>query len=139
MKALTILVVAETLTDGGRLRAALAESLLPVHLHVAHNGAEALAFLQCTDSNPSTPRPDVIVLDVTVSQDSRQEVRAALRKDPQLKPIPVVVLTAQTRQPMSAKNSERGGRSDRPQPRKGARDLSGTLKELVTLWSNSKT
>jgi len=128
MKALTILLVAENLTDVDRLRAALPESPLPVHLHVAHTGREALAFLRRTDPSLHTPRPDFIVLDVTVPRHSRQEVIAALRKDPQLKPIPLVVLTAQPRQPLSATSAERGGRSDRPQPRKGARDLSGTQK-----------
>jgi two-component system, chemotaxis family, response regulator Rcp1 len=94
MKALTILVVAENLTDGERLRAMFPESPFPVYLHVVHNGTEALAVLQRTAPYPSMPRPDVIVLDVTVPQSSRQELLAALSKDPQLKSIPVVVLTA---------------------------------------------
>ena len=93
MEACTILLVADNLTDIERLSAALQQSPVPLHLHVAYNEREALAWLRWIGQEPDAPRPDIIVLAGTGSQNRPHDVITALRKDPQLKSIPVVVLT----------------------------------------------
>ena len=93
MEARTILLVADNLPDIERLSAALQQSPVPIHLHVAYNEREALAWLQRIGQETGAPRPDIIVLAGPGSQNSKHEVITALRKDPQLKSIPVVVLT----------------------------------------------
>lgn len=53
------------------------------------DGAAALEYLR----DPSRPRPDVILLDLKLPKVDGHEVLAAIKQDPQLRLIPVVVLT----------------------------------------------
>jgi CheY-like chemotaxis protein len=92
MKTLTILLVTDTLADVSRIRAALPESSLPLHLHVVQTGLEALVFLRGLNSTADAHRPDFIIVDVTVPQQSRRELIAALRQESQLSSVPVVLL-----------------------------------------------
>jgi len=70
-------------------RVFIPEAILPAQ--VLHPPAES--WLQRIGQETGAPRPDIIVLAGTGSQNSKHEVITALRKDPQLKSIPVVVLT----------------------------------------------
>lgn len=62
-------------------------------LTVAADGEEALAVLRRTGPDTGVPRPDVILLDLNLPKKSGFEVLAAIKEDPALKRIPVVVLT----------------------------------------------
>ena len=94
MNTLTILLVTERSADTDRIRAALHDSASPLQLHVVHSGQEALAFLRHLVPHASASRPAFIVLDSTVPYKSRREIVTTLNKDPQLQPIPVVILPA---------------------------------------------
>ena len=63
-------------------------------LSVVTNGEEAMAFLHRQVPYQSAPRPEVIVLDLKLPRVSWHAVLAALRVDPELRSIPVVVLTS---------------------------------------------
>ena len=69
-------------TDGG------------IKLHVASDGAEAMSFLRHEGSYASSPRPDLILLDLEMPKMNGPETLAQIRADAALSPIPVVILTA---------------------------------------------
>ena len=63
-------------------------------LSVATNGEEAMALLRRTGQFRSAARPEVVVLDLKLPRVSGHAVLAAIRVDPELLTIPVVVLTS---------------------------------------------
>jgi CheY-like chemotaxis protein len=63
------------------------------HLSHVEDGVEALRFLRRQDPYADAPRPDLILLDLNLPRKDGREVLAELKRDPELKVIPVVVLT----------------------------------------------
>lgn len=63
------------------------------NLHVAKDGVEALAFLRKEGDYSDAVRPDLILLDLNLPRKDGREVLADIKADPDLKTIPVVVLT----------------------------------------------
>jgi CheY-like chemotaxis protein len=63
------------------------------NLHVAKDGVEALAFLRREGNYSDAVRPDLILLDLNLPRKDGREVLADIKADPDLKTIPVVVLT----------------------------------------------
>jgi CheY-like chemotaxis protein len=62
-------------------------------LHVVTDGEQALQFLHRTGEYAGVPRPGLILLDLNLPRRSGHEVLAELKADPQLRVIPVVILT----------------------------------------------
>jgi CheY-like chemotaxis protein len=62
-------------------------------VHRVKDGEEALAFLRREGSYIQAPRPDVILLDLKLPKYDGHEVLAQIKADPDLRRIPVVVLT----------------------------------------------
>ena len=63
------------------------------NLHVARDGVEALAFLRRDGQFADAVRPDLILLDLNLPRKDGREVLSDIKSDPDLKTIPVVVLT----------------------------------------------
>lgn len=63
-------------------------------LHVVDDGVEALDFCYQRDEHADAPRPDIVLLDLNLPRKDGREVLAALKEDPDLCRIPVVVLTS---------------------------------------------
>jgi len=62
-------------------------------LHVVTDGEQALHFLRRTGGYADAPRPGLILLDLNLPRLDGLEVLAELKADPELKVIPVVILT----------------------------------------------
>ena len=62
-------------------------------LHVVTDGEQAVQFLRHTGPFTDAPRPGLILLDVNLPRLSGLEVLDALKRDPELMLIPVVMLT----------------------------------------------
>jgi CheY-like chemotaxis protein len=62
-------------------------------LHVVQDGEEALQFLRREGPYTDAPRPGLILLDLNLPRRDGREVLAELKADPELRVIPVVVLT----------------------------------------------
>ncbi len=58
------------------------------------NGDEALAYLYRRDKYLNAVRPDLILLDLNLPKKGGQEVLAQIKEDPELKHIPIVILTS---------------------------------------------
>ncbi|HEX6360535.1 response regulator [Actinophytocola sp.] len=63
------------------------------NLHVVRDGVEALQFLHREGDYADAPRPGLILLDLNLPRRDGREVLAELKADPELRVIPVVVLT----------------------------------------------
>jgi len=77
-------------------REALAESRLANHLHVVGDGEELLQFLRHEGAYadpPISPRPGLILLDLNMPRKDGREALREMKADPNLRSIPVVVLT----------------------------------------------
>ena len=72
---------------------ALKEGKVRNNLHVARDGMEALEFLRRQGRFKDATRPDLILLDLNLPRRDGREVLADIKNDPELKMIPVVVLT----------------------------------------------
>lgn len=88
-----ILLVEDNPADIRLTREALKEAGREVHLNVAVDGVSALQYLHATGSSPDKPRPDLILLDLNLPKKNGREVLAEMKSDPDLRTIPVVVLT----------------------------------------------
>jgi len=62
-------------------------------LDVVTYGAEALSYLRCEGSYAEAPRPDLILLDLNLPRRDGREVLREVKADPDLRSIPVIVLT----------------------------------------------
>jgi CheY-like chemotaxis protein len=66
---------------------------IPGILHVVNDGDRALQFIRRTGEYARAPRPALILLDLNLPRRGGLEVLAELKADPELRVIPVVVLT----------------------------------------------
>ena len=66
---------------------------LGLNLHVVGDGEEAMRFLRRTGEFAAMPRPALVLLDLNLPRRGGLEVLADLKTDPDLRTIPVVILT----------------------------------------------
>lgn len=88
-----ILLVDDDVGDVLLAKKALANGKIFNTMHVAKDGVEALEFLQQTGKYVGVPRPDLILLDLNMPRKDGRELLADIKNDPNLRSIPVVVLT----------------------------------------------
>lgn len=62
-------------------------------LSVARDGVEALRFLRKEGEFTNVPRPDLVLLDLNMPRMDGKETLKEIKRDPNLKTIPIVVLT----------------------------------------------
>lgn len=67
-------------------------------LAVARDGVEAINYLQRSEPHTDAPRPDIILLDLNLPKKDGRQVLAEVKADPQLKCIPIVVLSTSAHQ-----------------------------------------
>jgi two-component system, chemotaxis family, response regulator Rcp1 len=93
MQPIEILLVEDNPGDVELAREALETGKVRNTLHVVSDGEAAIAFLRRTGKYAGVPRPDLILLDLNLPRKDGREVLAEIKSDPDLKRIPVVVLT----------------------------------------------
>ncbi len=64
------------------------------NFHTVENGEDAMTFLRRQGDFAGAPRPDLILLDLNLPKKNGREVLAEIKADPDLRRIPVVILTA---------------------------------------------
>ena len=89
-----ILLVEDSPSDVRLLREALNEADGDHRLHVAKDGVAAMAYLRRGPGATALGRPSLILLDLNLPRKSGREVLAEVKDDPDLRAIPVVVLTS---------------------------------------------
>lgn len=88
-----ILLVEDNPGDVRLTQIALSEAKVRNDLVVAENGEGALAILHKRGEHAHSPRPDLILLDLNLPGMDGRDLLANIKNDPDLKRIPVVILT----------------------------------------------
>jgi chemotaxis family two-component system response regulator Rcp1 len=92
-KPVEILLVEDNPGDARLAQEAFKESKIRNELHLVGDGIEALDFLRKKGKHKQASRPDLIILDLNLPKKDGREVLAEIKEDPDLKRIPVVILT----------------------------------------------
>jgi two-component system, chemotaxis family, response regulator Rcp1 len=91
--AIEVLLVEDSPGDVRLTREAFKDAKVHINLHIASDGAEAMAFLGREGQHANAPRPDLILLDLNLPKKDGREVLEEIKESPALKCIPVVILT----------------------------------------------
>jgi CheY-like chemotaxis protein len=78
---------------------ALNDAKLSNNLSVARDGVKAMELLHQEGPHANAPRPDLILLDLNLPRMDGREVLAQIKEHPELRHIPVVILTTSDAQP----------------------------------------
>jgi CheY-like chemotaxis protein len=92
-RMIEILLVEDDPGDVVMTREAFQDYKVRNNLHVVNDGTEAMAFLRRQGDYADRPRPDLVLLDLNLPKMDGREVLEAIKSDPELASIPVVVLT----------------------------------------------
>ena len=93
MKQLEILLVEDSQSDVRLIREALKETAVTVKITVARDGVEAMEMLERVERGFNS-RPDLVLLDLNLPRKNGREVLAEIKASPNLKQIPVLVMTS---------------------------------------------
>jgi chemotaxis family two-component system response regulator Rcp1 len=88
-----ILLIEDNPGDVRLMVEALKDAKVNNNLHVASNGETAMDFLRREGEYADVPVPDLVMLDLNLPKKDGREVLAEIKEDPDLKHIPVVVIT----------------------------------------------
>jgi CheY-like chemotaxis protein len=88
-----ILVVDDDEADVLMIEEALAQSGIAKTIDVVGDGREAMDFLRRSGRYAAARRPDMILLDLNMPRMDGREVLGLVKSDPDLRTIPIVVLT----------------------------------------------
>jgi chemotaxis family two-component system response regulator Rcp1 len=88
-----VLLVEDSPGDVRLTQEAFREANPSIHMHVASDGVEAMAFLRQQGVYARAPRPELILLDLNLPKMDGREVLAHIKEDASLKTIPTVILT----------------------------------------------
>ena len=92
-RPMEILLVEDSPSDTELTIEALKEAKIANSLSHVEDGVEAMEFLRRTNTYADAPTPDLILLDLNLPRKDGREVLLELKGDPELRVIPVVVLT----------------------------------------------
>lgn len=92
-RPIEILLVEDSVTDTELTVQAIRANGLRNNIHHVEDGEAAMAYLRREGVYEQALRPDVILLDLNLPKKDGREVLSAIRADPKLKPLLVVVLT----------------------------------------------
>jgi chemotaxis family two-component system response regulator Rcp1 len=88
-----ILLVEDNPGDARLAIEALKESKVSNNLYHVKDGVEAMNFLRRQAEHAGVPPPDLILLDLNLPRKDGREVLEEIKDDPELRLVPVVVLT----------------------------------------------
>lgn len=92
-RAIDVLLVEDDPGDVLMTREAFEDNKVANNLYVVGDGVTAMEFLRKQGDYADAPTPDLVLLDLNLPRMDGREVLAALKDDPELRRIPVVVLT----------------------------------------------
>jgi two-component system, chemotaxis family, response regulator Rcp1 len=90
---INILLVEDNPGDARLAVEALRDSKVHNRLYHVEDGVEAMQFLRERVEHEHVPPPDLILLDLNLPRKDGREVLAEIKEDPELRLVPVVVLT----------------------------------------------
>jgi two-component system, chemotaxis family, response regulator Rcp1 len=92
-RPMEVLLVEDSPGDVRLIQEAMKDVKVPIRLHIARDGIEAMAFLRRDAKNSSAPRPDLILLDLNLPKKDGREVLREIKQSATFVSIPVVILS----------------------------------------------
>ncbi|MFW0778175.1 MAG: response regulator [Rickettsiales bacterium] len=89
-----VLLVEDNLGDVVLTRRAFEEAKIANHLHVAMTGEDAISMLRKEGEWADLGTPDLVLLDLNLPQMCGQDVLKIIKETPELKHLPVVILSS---------------------------------------------
>lgn len=131
-----ILLVEDNYNDIELALEALSEESLGNRVDVVNDGVEAMEYLRCVGkyANREKEFPAVILLDIKMPRMDGMEVLRELKSDPEMKIIPVVMLTSSREEPDLKKCYELGTNAYIVKP-VSFKDFFEVVKQLGVFWA----
>jgi CheY-like chemotaxis protein len=89
-----ILLVEDSPDDANLTVDALRDGKLRNRVTVIDDGEEAMIYLRRQGNHAAARRPDLVLLDLNLPRKNGREVLAEIKQDPDLRRIPVVIMTS---------------------------------------------
>jgi CheY-like chemotaxis protein len=131
-----ILLVEDSLADQELIRRAVEKVKIPKELRIVEDGEEALAYLFRRGKYKvpaSSPKPDLLLLDLSLPRVNGYQVLEEIRADFKLRPMPVLVLTTSHQEKDIIRSYELGCNSFFTKPA-GLDQLTGLLQAIEKYW-----
>ncbi len=128
-----ILLAEDNSTDTELIAEAFRECALPYRLEVATDGEEALRILHLGDVNPN-----LLLLDLNLPKKDGFEVLQAVRENPLLKTMPVIVLTNSQSEDDILRAYSQGCNAYVRKPL-GFEELTQTISAIEAFWFRTAT
>ena len=128
-----VLLVEDSPADARLVVKAFANNGGNVRVTVAEDGERALEILRYPGDPSAAPTPDLILLDLNLPRLDGREVLAAVKEDPQLKHIPVIVFTG-SNAPLDILTSYRLRANCYVQKPFSFADLAAAVKMIQDFW-----
>jgi two-component system, chemotaxis family, response regulator Rcp1 len=103
-RSLHVLLVEDNEGDVRLIKEAFSESKIDKKFAVAKDGEDALNYLYKRGDYANTQRPDIILLDINLPRKNGFEVLEKIKSDPDLKRIPVIMLSSSSSEDHIAKS-----------------------------------
>jgi CheY-like chemotaxis protein len=91
---LNLLLAEDNYPDALLVRSALRIAGLPVDVHIAADGEQAIDFIANAEGDPAAPCPDLLLLDINLPKADGFEVLRRLRSSTRWKSIPVMIVSS---------------------------------------------
>jgi chemotaxis family two-component system response regulator Rcp1 len=88
-----VLLVEDSIADATLIREIFLDEKITVKLNVVRDGFEAMDYLMMRNGFKDAVRPDLILLDLNMPRKDGRELLSEIKNLPDLKTIPVVILT----------------------------------------------
>ena len=118
---LNVLLVEDNTADAKLLTELLEANQFLGALHWVRDGADAMDFLLRCGPFEAAPRPDAVILDLNLPREDGRDFLAEMRRNPELRDLPVIVWTTSDRRQDRTNTLELGVREFHTKPR----DLAG--------------
>jgi chemotaxis family two-component system response regulator Rcp1 len=137
MRPLRILLVEDSPSDVRLLKEAVRGTAFPLQITVAQDGVEAMDYLHQTETG-LTPRPDLVLLDLNLPRKNGREVLAEVKGSPELKQIPVIVMTSSRSDEDIAEAYALNANSYITKPG-NLHDFIGVIRAMESFWFSTAT
>ncbi|MEH2267294.1 MAG: response regulator [Nostoc sp.] len=93
LRSIEVLLVEDSPSDANLTIKGFLNAQIANNLHWVEDGESAMNYLQEQEEFTNAPRPDLILLDLNLPGMDGREVLTEIKSDPNLKCIPVVIIT----------------------------------------------
>jgi len=131
-----VLLVEDEQHDVELICRAMAECSRSVHVDVSMSGGDALDYLfrRAAHAARTTPNPALVLLDLKMAETNGFEVLRQVKSDPQLRSVPIVVVTSSVEE-IDMVRSYAGGANSFLVKNIDYKQFVDALKRIVLLWA----